>query len=91
MIRSIAKHLLPSLPSIPPAHLSIVKNMMIVAIFVGVGKLFGALKEVVVAYYFGISQVLDAYNIAFTWVTWAPVVWQGVVVFASVPIYSYSN
>lgn len=86
MIRSIAKHLLPSLPSIPPAHLSIVKNMMIVAIFVGVGKLFGALKEVVVAYYFGISQVLDAYNIAFTWVTWAPVVWQGVVVFASVPI-----
>ncbi|MFC1465572.1 MAG: lipid II flippase MurJ [Candidatus Brachytrichaceae bacterium NZ_4S206] len=86
----LAKFLAPA-TRFHPAHSKIARNMILVAVFVGIGKFFGASKEIVVAYYFGTSLVLDAYSLAFAWVTWIPTVWQGVVVFVALPLLTTLN
>jgi peptidoglycan biosynthesis protein MviN/MurJ (putative lipid II flippase) len=43
-----------------------------IGVFVVVAKLCVAAREVVNAYYFGVSQTIDAYNVALTAVTWVP-------------------
>lgn len=42
------------------------------SLFVLLGKLAGAVKEMAVAYRYGVSGVVDAYQLAFTVVTWIP-------------------
>jgi len=43
-----------------------------VVLFVFLGKLVGAAKEMAIAYQFGVSSIVDAYQVAFVTVTWLP-------------------
>jgi putative peptidoglycan lipid II flippase len=55
-----------------PDHLRIARGLMRVSAFVLLGKCAGALKEMVVAYQYGVSNVVDAYQFTVTLVTWLP-------------------
>jgi len=69
------------------AHLRIAKGMVLVAFFVLLGKLVGALKEMAIAYRYGVSGVVDAYVFSLTFVTWLPVLWQSVLSAVLVPTF----
>lgn len=71
-----------------PAHTRIAKGMAWVTLFVFIGKLVGAAKEMAIAYRYGVSETVDAYIFAFTLVTWLPVVWQSVLTVVLVPIFA---
>lgn len=47
---------------------------MVLTVFVALGRIAGAAKEIVVAYRYGTSEALDVYTLAFVLVTWAPVI-----------------
>ena len=70
-----------------PAHVRIARGMALVALFVFLGKLVGAVKEIAIAYRYGVSGIVDAYVFAFTFVTWLPVVWQSVITAIFVPAF----
>lgn len=53
-------------------HKRIARGAAWVAAFVLIGKLAGAGKEMAVAYRYGISGVVDAYQLALTLTTWLP-------------------
>lgn len=55
-----------------PDHLRIAKGAARISAFVLVGKCAGALKEIAIAYQYGISNVVDAYQFTVTLVTWLP-------------------
>lgn len=57
-----------------PNHRRIALGMFSVASFVFAAKLIGMAKEMAVAKRFGISSEVDAYLLAFTIVTWLPVI-----------------
>ncbi|BCX02581.1 MAG: hypothetical protein KatS3mg053_0519 [Candidatus Roseilinea sp.] len=86
----IARAFIPAL-RFYPIHIKVAKNAILMATFVGIVKAFGAFKEIALAYYLGTSSVVDAYSLAFTWVTWAPTVWGGVVVFVGLPLLTTFN
>ena len=67
-------------------HLHIARNMLLVGLFVGVGKLAGAAKEMLVAYRYGVSGVVDGYLLVFTLVMWLPTVWNSVAGSVFVPL-----
>lgn len=73
--------------SLQPAHLRIARSMAWVALFVFLGKLAGATREMAIAYRFGVGELVDAYNFAFTVVTWLPTVWQSVLIAVLVPLF----
>lgn len=79
-----AKH---RIHSLQPAHFRIARSMAWVALFVFLGKLAGATKEMAIAYRFGVGEVVDTYNFAFTIVTWLPTVWQSVLMVVLVPLF----
>lgn len=54
------------------AHKRIAHGAAWVFLFVLIGKLAGAVKEMAVAYRYGVSGVVDAYQLATTLVTWLP-------------------
>lgn len=54
-------------------HKRVFKGAVSVGAFVLAGRLVGAAKEMAVAWRYGVSDVVDAYQIAFTLVTWLPV------------------
>jgi putative peptidoglycan lipid II flippase len=55
-----------------PDHLRAARGMMRVALFVFLGRAAGAAKEMVIAYRYGVSHVVDAYQITLTLVCWLP-------------------
>lgn len=57
-----------------------------VALFVFVGKLAGAAKEMVVAYRYGISAEVDAYLFVLNLVSWPVAVWFSVLTVVLVPL-----
>lgn len=59
-----------------------------VALFVAIGKLAGAAKEVAIAWRFGISDTVDAYVFVFNLVTWPIPVWFGLLSAILVPLVS---
>lgn len=73
--------------SMQPAHARIAKGMAWVTLFVFLGKLAGAAKEMAIAYRYGVSEVVDAYIFAYTLVTWLPTVWQSVLTVVLVPLF----
>ncbi len=54
-------------------HKRIARSALILMGFVLAGKIVSASKEMMIAYRYGISGTVDAYQLAFTLVTWIPV------------------
>jgi putative peptidoglycan lipid II flippase len=53
-------------------HKRIAKGAIVVSLFVFLGKGAGALKEMAIAYRYGVGSVVDAYQLALTLITWLP-------------------
>ena len=62
------------------------KGMVWVTLFVLIGKIMGAAKEMAVAYRFGISAEVDAYLFVFNFVSWPVGVWFSVLTVVLVPL-----
>jgi peptidoglycan biosynthesis protein MviN/MurJ (putative lipid II flippase) len=69
-----------------PDHHAIARGMVWVALFVFVGKLAGAAKEMVVAYRYGVSAEVDAYLFVLNLVSWPVGVWFSVLTVVLVPL-----
>lgn len=69
-----------------PDHHAIARGMAWVTLFVFLGKLAGAAKEMAIAYRFGVSAEVDAYLFVFNLVNWPVGVWFSVLTFVLVPL-----
>lgn len=69
-----------------PDHHAIVRGMVWVALFVFVGKLVGAAKEMVIAYRYGISGQVDAYLFIYNLTSWPVSVWFSILTMVLVPL-----
>lgn len=69
-----------------PHHFAIFKGMAAVALFVFLGKLMGAAKEMAVAYRYGLSAEVDAYQFVFNLIAWPVGVWASVLTAVLVPL-----
>ena len=74
------------LAALHPDHKRIARGAVWVSLFVLLGKLAGAAKEMAVAYRYGVSGVVDAYQLAFTVVTWMPGTLVSVIGMVVIPI-----
>jgi putative peptidoglycan lipid II flippase len=64
-----------------------VRGMSRVAIFVLVGRSAGAAKEMTIAFRYGISNMVDAYQITLTLVTWLPALCTAIFSIVLVPVF----
>lgn len=69
-----------------PEHAAILKGMLTVAAFVFVGKLVSAMKEMAVAYRYGLGPEVDAYQLLYTLISWPIGVWSSVLTAVLVPL-----
>jgi peptidoglycan biosynthesis protein MviN/MurJ (putative lipid II flippase) len=69
-----------------PHHSAIFKGMMTVAVFVFLGKLVSAAKEVLVAYRYGLGAEVDAYQFIYNLISWPVGVWASVLTAVLVPL-----
>lgn len=69
-----------------PDHHAIARGMVSVALFVCLGKLAGAAKEMAIAYRYGVSPEVDAYLFVFNLVSWPVSVWFSVLTVVLVPL-----
>lgn len=53
-------------------HKRIARSALVLLVFVLAGKCIGASKEMAIAYRYGISGTVDAYQLALTLITWLP-------------------
>lgn len=67
-------------------HRRIFKGAVRVALFLVLGKAAGALKEMAVAYRYGISDAVDAYQFTMTMATWLPVTIVGALSVVLIPV-----
>ena len=56
------------------------------AVFLLLGKAAGAIKEMAVAYRYGVSDAVDAYQFSMTMATWLPVTIVGVLSVVLIPV-----
>ena len=68
------------------ANARILRGFIVVAFFLLAGKIAGALKEVAVAYRYGMGENLDIYLISMTLVTWIPGIWMSILQSIYVPL-----
>lgn len=80
------KALIRKLGSIHPDHQRIFKGAFRVAVFLLLGKAAGAIKEMAVAYRYGVSDAVDAYQFTMTMATWLPVTIVGVLSVVLIPV-----
>jgi peptidoglycan biosynthesis protein MviN/MurJ (putative lipid II flippase) len=80
------KALVRKLGSIHPDHQRIFKGAFRVAVFLLLGKAAGAVKEMAVAYRYGVSDAVDAYQFTMTMATWLPVTIVGVLSVVLIPV-----
>ncbi|CAJ48118.1 murein biosynthesis integral membrane protein MurJ [Bordetella avium] len=80
------KALLRKFGGIHPDHQRIFRGAFRVAVFLILGKAAGAIKEMAVAYRYGISDAVDAYQFAQTMATWLPVTIVGVLSVVLIPV-----
>ncbi len=85
-MRLIPSNIRQRLAALHPDHKRIVRGAVWVSLFVLLGKLAGAVKEMAVAYRYGVSGVVDAYQLAFTVVTWIPGTLVSVIGVVLIPI-----
>ena len=69
-----------------PQHFAILKGMATVALFVFLGKLMSAVKEMVVAYRYGLGAEVDAYQFLYNLISWPIGVWGSVLTAVLVPL-----
>lgn len=67
-------------------HQAIAKGMAYVAMFVFIGKLAGAVKEMAVAYRYGVGAEVDAYLFVLNLISWPLGVWFSVLSVVIVPL-----
>ena len=58
-----------------PEHHAIARGMAWITLFVFVGKLAGAAKEMTIAYRYGVSDQVDAYLFIYNLISWPVGVW----------------
>ncbi len=80
------KALIRKLNAIHPDHQRIFKGAFRVAMFLVLGKAAGAIKEMAVAYRYGVSDAVDAYQFTMTMATWLPVTIVGVLSVVLIPV-----
>src|SRR5690606_8043964 len=71
---------------VPSDHQRIARGAMRVAIFLLLGKAAGAFKEMAVAYRYGISDVVDAYQFTMVMANWLPITIVGVLSVVLIPV-----
>lgn len=69
-----------------PDHHAIARGMAWVTLFVLLGKLAGAAKEMAIAYRYGVSVEVDAYLFVFNLVNWPVSIWFSVLTVVLVPL-----
>ncbi len=69
-----------------PDHHAIANGMAWVSLFVFIGKLAGAAKEMTVAWRYGVSEEVDAYLFVLNLVSWPVGVWFSVLTVVLVPL-----
>lgn len=69
-----------------PDHHAIAKNMAWVVVFLVLGKLIGAAKEMAIAYHYGISVEVDAYLFVCNLLNWPVGIWFSVLTVVLVPL-----
>ena len=74
------------LSSLHSDHRRIAQGAARVAFFLLLGKAAGALKEMAVAYRYGVSSVVDAYQFTMTMANWLPVTIVGVLSVVLIPV-----
>lgn len=74
------------LARLDPDHQRIFKGAFRVALFLVLGKAAGAVKEMALAYRYGISDEIDAYQFTLTMATWLPVTIVGVFSVVLIPV-----
>jgi putative peptidoglycan lipid II flippase len=67
-------------------HRKIAKGFVWVSLFVLIGKLAGAVKEMAVAWRYGVSTTVDAYALIFNLVNWPVAVWFSVLTVVLIPL-----
>lgn len=67
-------------------HRRIASGAFRVAVFLLLGKAAGALKEMAVAYRYGVSDVVDAYQFTLTMASWLPVTIVGALSVVLIPV-----
>jgi putative peptidoglycan lipid II flippase len=67
-------------------HHAIFRGMVWVALFVFLGKLAGAAKEMTIAYRYGVSDKVDAYLFIFNLISWPVTVWFSILTIVLVPL-----
>lgn len=67
-------------------HLAILRGLIWVALFVFLGKLAGAFKEMAIAYRYGVSNEVDAYIFVLNLVTWPANIWFSILTYVLVPL-----
>lgn len=72
-------------------HQRIAKAAFRVAFFLLLGKAAGAFKEMAVAYRYGISDVVDAYQFTMVMANWIPVTMVGVFSVVLIPVLVYAK
>jgi len=75
-----------SLARLHPDHRRIASGAFRVAVFLLLGKALGAVKEMAVAWRYGVSDVVDAYQFTLTLTTWLPVTLTGVLAVVLIPV-----
>ncbi len=69
-----------------PRHLAIFRGMLAVALFSLLGKLMSAVKEMAVAYRYGLAAEVDAYQFVYNLVSWPLGIWASVLTAVLVPL-----
>jgi putative peptidoglycan lipid II flippase len=67
-------------------HRKIAVGFVWISLFVFVGKLAGAAKEMAIAWRYGVSEKVDAYVFVFNLINWPVSVWFGVLTVVLVPL-----
>lgn len=80
------KALIRKVNAIHPDHQRIFKAAFRVAVFLILGKAAGAIKEMAVAYRYGVSDAVDAYQFTMTMASWLPVTIVGVLGVVLIPV-----
>jgi putative peptidoglycan lipid II flippase len=70
-------------------HYAIAKGMAWVSLFVFIGKLAGAGKEMAVAYRYGVSVEVDAYLLVFNLLSWPVSVWFSILTGVLIPLVAH--
>lgn len=68
-------------------RLQILRSLMLVAAFVFAGKIFGALREIVLAAKYGTQEPVDTYLLVFNVMTLPMTIWLGLVMAIGVPLF----